>query len=167
MEEVISVNEDNMTVSARDLHEKVGSTERFSAWFERQLQYGFRENIDYVGCKTFNTLAHQELQDYNCSVEMAKEICIIQKNDKARAVRKYLIALEDAWNTPEQIMARALRIADQTINSLHYKITIMEPKADYYDQLCAKGTCSNIRDTAKEFGIGQKQLVTWLIENNY
>lgn len=63
MNELLKVNEDSQTVSARDLYEAVGSTERFSTWFERQLQYGFKENEDYTGCKTFNTQAHQELQD--------------------------------------------------------------------------------------------------------
>lgn len=38
--------------------------ERFSSWFERMLQYGFTENIDYQGCKLFNALANQELTDY-------------------------------------------------------------------------------------------------------
>ena len=118
MNEFIAVNFDTQTVSARELHKQVGSTERFSAWFERQLQYGFVENEDYTGCKKFNALAKQELQDYELSVDMAKEICMVQKNENARKVRQYLIELEKAWNTPEQVMARALKIAGKTIDSL-------------------------------------------------
>lgn len=86
MNELITVNFDTQTVSARELHKQVGSTERFSAWFERQLQFGFTENEDYTGCKKFNTLAKQELQDYDLSVDMAKQICMVQKNERARAV---------------------------------------------------------------------------------
>ena len=65
MKELINVNYDTQTVSARELHEKLGATERFSSWFERYAQYGFVENEDYFGCKEFNTLARQELQNYN------------------------------------------------------------------------------------------------------
>lgn len=60
MNEVITVDFDNQTVSERELHKSVGSTERFSYWFERQLQYGFVEGEDYSGCKVFNTLAKQD-----------------------------------------------------------------------------------------------------------
>ena len=91
MNELILVNVDNQTVSARELHKKVGSTERFSSWFERQLQFGFVENEDYTGCKKFNTLANQELQDYELSVDMAKHICMVQRTEKAKEVRQYLI----------------------------------------------------------------------------
>lgn len=128
MDGIIKVNYDSEqpTVSARELHKEVGSTERFSMWFKRQLQFGFVENEDYVGCKKFNTLAKQELQDYDLSVDMAKQICMVQKNERARAVRQYLIDLEKAWNTPEQVMARSLKMADQTINKLKTEVKQQE-----------------------------------------
>lgn len=64
MNELIKVTYDGEepTVSARELHNGLEVSERFQSWFNRQLQYGFQENIDYVGCKEFNTLAKQELQ---------------------------------------------------------------------------------------------------------
>lgn len=67
----------------------LGVTERFSAWFNRQLQYGFQENVDYVGCKEFNTLAKQELQDYQISVDMAKQICMIQHSPESSRLQSY------------------------------------------------------------------------------
>lgn len=103
------------TVSARALHTGLGISERFQSWFNRQLQYGFTENADYVGCKEFNTLAKQELQDYMISVDMAKQICMLQRSEKGRLYRQYFIDLEKAWNTPEQIMARALKVADKRV----------------------------------------------------
>lgn len=75
MNEIINVNFENETVSARELHKSVGSTERFSNWFDRQLQYGFEEGADYLGCKTYNTLAKQELQDFELSIDAAIQIC--------------------------------------------------------------------------------------------
>lgn len=83
---------------------------------------------------------------------------------------KYIDAfnkMEKEFNSPEKVLARGIAIAQDMLANMKVQIGILEPKADYYDQLCDKGNCSNIRDTAKEFGIGQKQLVTWLMDNNY
>lgn len=179
MNELITVNLDTQTVSARELHKQVGSTERFSAWFERQLQYGFVENEDYTGCKKFNTLAKQELQDYELSVDMAKEICMVQKNENARKVRQYLIELEKAWNTPEQIMARALKMADKTIEqlktdnkALEQKIEQDKPKTIFADAVSTSHTSILIGDLAKLIcqngvQIGQKRLFEWMRQNNF
>ena len=93
MNDLITVNFDTQTVSARELHKQVGSTERFANWFARQLQFGFEENTDYTGRKVFNTIAKQELQDYELSVDMAKQICMVQKNENAKKIRQYLIDL--------------------------------------------------------------------------
>ncbi len=179
MNEIIKVNLDTQTVSARELHKQVGSTERFSAWFERQLQYGFVENEDYTGCKKFNALAKQELQDYELSVDMAKEICMVQKNENARKVRQYLIELEKAWNTPEQIMARALKMADKTIEqlktdnkALEQKIEQDKPKTIFADAVSTSHTSILIGDLAKLIcqngvQIGQKRLFEWMRQNNF
>lgn len=179
MNELIKVNFDTQTVSARELHKQVGSTERFSAWFERQLQYGFVENEDYTGCKKFNTLAKQELQDYELSVDMAKEICMVQKNENARKVRQYLIELEKAWNAPEQIMARALKMADKTIEqlktdnkALEQKIEQDKPKTIFADAVSTSHTSILIGDLAKLIcqngvQIGQKRLFEWMRQNNF
>jgi anti-repressor protein len=177
--ELIKVDFDTQMVSARDLYESVGSTERFSNWFNRQLQFGFVENEDYVGRKTFNTLARQELQDYQLTLDMAKQICMVQKNEKARAIRQYLIDLEKAWNTPEQVMARALKIANQTIDSLHEKVAElqqdnerMKPKEIFADAVETSRTSILIGDLAKlicqnGYSIGQNRLFEWLRANGY
>lgn len=179
MNEVIAVNFDTQTVSARELHKQVGSTERFSSWFDRQLQFGFVENEDYTGCKTFNTLAKQELQDYELSVDMAKQICMVQKNENARKVRQYLIDLEKAWNTPEQVMARALKIADKQIEELKHSNHLLEqkieadrPKAIFADAVSTSHTSILVGDLAKLIcqngvQIGQKRLFEWLRQNNF
>lgn len=70
------------TVSARELYTFLEITERFSSWIERQFQYGFEENTDYLGCKVFNTLARQELQEYFLTLDCAKEISMLQKSEK-------------------------------------------------------------------------------------
>lgn len=96
MNELIKITETEgkRTVSARELHEKLGVTERFNSWFSRMLKFGFEENKDYIGCKEFNTLAKQELQNYYISLDMAKEICMIQRSEIGRTFRQYFIECE-------------------------------------------------------------------------
>lgn len=116
MNEIINVNLDTETVSARDLYEAVGNgTERFSKWFERQLQFGFVDGEDYKSGVYQKVRSNQyggekEVDDYNLSIDMTKQICMVQKTEKAKEIRQYLITLEKAWNTPEQVMARALKM---------------------------------------------------------
>lgn len=185
MNELIKVNLDTQTVSARELHKQVGSTERFSAWFERQLQYGFVENEDYTTVKVLTEVQNnggvqqRQLTDHNLSVDMAKEICMVQKNENARKVRQYLIELEKAWNTPEQIMARALKMADKTIEqlktdnkALEQKIERDKPKTIFADAVSTSHTSILIGDLAKLIcqngvQIGQKRLFEWMRQNNF
>lgn len=97
MKELIKINTNEngeQLVSARELHEFLEVTERFSAWFDRYVQYNFEEYIDYVGCKVFNTLAKQELQDYAITIDMAKELSMLQRNKKGKEARKYFINVE-------------------------------------------------------------------------
>lgn len=98
MKELIKITkneEGQQLVGARELYEFLEVTERFSNWFNRQLQYGFVENEDFTGCKVFNTLAKQELQDYAITIDMAKEISMIQRTEKGKQARKYFIKCEE------------------------------------------------------------------------
>nr|DAW68077.1 MAG TPA: KilAC domain protein [Caudoviricetes sp.] len=181
MNEILKVNYDNEqpTVSARELHNGLEVSERFQSWFNRQLQYGFEENSDYVGCKEFNTLAKQELQDYQISIDMAKQICMLQRSDKGRQYRQYFLDLEKAWNTPEQVMARALKLADKEIDRLKAdnKVLLedtarMKPKEIFADAVAASSTTILIGELAKllrqnGIDIGQNRLFSWLRENGY
>lgn len=60
----------------------LGVSERYASWFNRMVKYGFQEGIDFTGCKAFNALANQELQDHAMSIGMAKEISMLQRNEK-------------------------------------------------------------------------------------
>jgi len=81
-------------VSARELYGFLQATERFSNWFERQLQYGFIEGIDYVGCEEFNTLANQTLINFALTLDCAKEIAMVQRTEKGKEARQYFIQCE-------------------------------------------------------------------------
>lgn len=182
MNELITVNFDTQTVSARDLYAELEVTDRFSRWFERMTAYGFTENEDFTSVKSstvVNNGAERELQDYDLSVDMAKHICMVQRTEKAKEVRQYLIDLEKAWNTPEQVMARALKLADRTIDKLKSDNKVLEqkieqdkPKVIFSDAVSTSHTSILVGDLAKLIcqngvQIGQKRLFEWLRQNGY
>lgn len=169
MNELVKVDFDTQTVSARELHGKLNIEKRFSAWFETNSK-GFVEGEDFTSVLSgtvVNNGAQRELQDYAVSVDMAKHICLMSRTEAGKRCRQYLIDLEKAWNMPEQVMARALKLADQTIDSLKTQVIEMKPKADYFDALIDKKLNTNIRDTAKELGVGERAFVSFLISNRF
>lgn len=170
------------TVSARELHSGLGIEKRFSAWFETNSQ-GFLENEDYNGVY-LEVRGNQyggirSLQDYQLSVDMAKHICLMSRTEKGKQCRQYLIELEKAWNTPEQVMARALQIADKQIDKLKSQNTLlledverMRPKEIFADSVTASKNSILVRDLAKIIKqngveIGEKRLYEWFRANGY
>lgn len=168
MNELVKVNFDTQTVSARELHEQLHIKTAFKDWFPRMCEYGFEEGKDF--CSKLSETSEKggrPSKDADISVDMAKQICMIQRTPEGKAVRQYLIDLEKAWNTPEQVMARALKLADQAIDSLKTQVIEMKPKADYFNALVDKKLNTNIRDTAKELGVGERVFVSFLISNRF
>lgn len=175
MNEIIKVNFENETVSARDLYESVNNRkERFSKWFDRQLQYGFVEGEDYSNPfqkvrvqKEGNRNVEREIEDYDLSIDMAKQICMVQKTDKAKKVRQYLIKLEKAWNSPEAVMARALQMANTTIENLKITIEEQRPLVDFANKVSDSSNLIDMGKMAKllkdeHINIGRNRLFEWL-----
>lgn len=126
MNELIKVTYDNdrPVVSARELHDFLGVKTAYKDWFPRMCEYGFTEGQD------FNPLKNEQVQieggravtrhilDAALTIDMAKEICMIQRSEKGKQARQYFIQLEKDWNSPEKVMARALDIAHRELNTL-------------------------------------------------
>ena len=92
----IKINEESGTVSARELHEALGVESNFTTWFNRMLEYGFDEN-EYEKCfpkMESGTNGGQNMVDYNISIDMAKEICMIQRSEIGTKIRRYFISIE-------------------------------------------------------------------------
>lgn len=182
MNGLITVNFDTQTVSARDLHEKLNIGTKFATWFPRMTEYGFVEGIDYKTCyPNLGSENHggQNMVDYDITVDMAKQICMIQRTPEGKAVRQYLIDLEKAWNTPELVMARGLKAAqamieakDVIIEEQKQIITEQKPKVIFADAVATSHTSILIGDLAKLIKqngveIGQKRLFNWMREKGY
>ena len=134
--ELLKANYDGerITFSARELHEFLEITERFSSWFERMKQYGFEEGTDFTGVKKLtpvNNGAKIELQDYQIIIGMAKEIAMIQRNAKGKQARQYFLEIERRWNSPEHIMSRALQISEKRNKILEQEKQELLPLAEY------------------------------------
>lgn len=176
---------DEPMVSARDLYKALEIEKRFSAWFETNSQ-GFVQGEDYSNPylevrvrKEGNRDVQREIEDYDLSVDMAKHICLMSRTDKGKQCRQYLIDLERAWNTPEQVMARALKLADRTIEKLTSEKRAliienerMKPKEVFADAVSISKQAILIGDLAKLIcqnghPIGQKRLFQWMRSNGY
>lgn len=151
------------TVSCRELYKFLEVTERYSNWFKRMLQYGFVENVDYLGCKVFNTQAKQELQEHILKISMAKEIAMLQRNDKGKQIRQYFIEVEKKYNDPLYQMARSLQYANSIIQQNKIEINKLElenkeqkeiiieqkPKVEYYDKVTNSKKGISMSEVAK------------------
>ena len=176
MNELIKINyeTEQPTVSARELHKALAIEKRFSAWFETNSQ-GFVEGEDFTSVLTgtvVNNGAHRELQDYKLSVDMAKHICLMSRTEKGKQCRQYLIDIEKAWNTPELVMARGLKAAQQMIADQSKIIERMKPKEIFADAVATSHTSILIGQLAKLIcqnghEIGQQRLFRWMRDNGY
>ena len=169
MNELLKINttdSERITVSARDLHEALEVKTQFKDWFPRMCEYGFEDGKDFCS-KMSKSTGGRPSQDAQITVDMAKEIAMLQRTEKGKEVRKYFIQIEKEWNSPERVMARALTIANKTIETLKIENSEMKPKADYFDNLVERNLLTNFRDTAKELGLRQTDLINNLIEDGY
>ena len=110
MEDLIEVSfaEEYPTVSARDLYVGLGIKTDFRHWFPRMCSYGFTEGIDYkrLWQKRPTKGGIQTVSEYRISIDMAKHICMMQRDEKGMLYRQYFLELEKAWQSPEKVMAR-------------------------------------------------------------
>ena len=173
MNELITVNYDNNrpTVLGRDLHELLEVKTAYKDWFPRMVEYGFTEGTDFCSFLSEST-GGRPSQDHQLTIEMAKELCMLQRTEKGKQARQYFIELEKAWNSPEKIMARALQIANQEIKSLRLtnavqqqQIAELNPKATYYDLVLQCSDLVSATVIAKDYGKSAKWLNKILADN--
>lgn len=171
-EQLIPVNVDSpdrITVSARDLHAALETETPYRLWFPRMCEYGFEEERDF---RTFlcESSGGRPAQDAEITIEMAKEICMLQRSEKGKQARQYFIQLEKAWNSPEKVIARALQIANVQIKDLQAKIEADAPAVRLANAITGCDTNILVRDMAKllkQSGVdtGEKRFY-WTLRND-
>ena len=181
MNELIKIqvnNNQEQIVSGRVLHMFLGVETPYMKWFERMLQYGFDENRDFW-TKMSESTGGRPSTDHIMKLDMEKELCMLARNEKGKQARHYFLEVEREWNSPEKVMARALVIANNRIETLTLENTMQKkeiaearPKVVFADAVSASDNTILIGDMAKLIKqnghpIGQKRLFQWLRDNGY
>jgi anti-repressor protein len=177
MNDLITVNyddnSDRPTIMARDLYEFLGVGTPYHIWFPRMCEYGFTENIDYISFEQncSKPQGGRPSTNHQLTIDMAKELCMLQRTEKGKQARLYFIELEKQWNNPETVMARALKIANNTIQQKNKELEIknqligeLKPKADYTDNILQNPGLVNINQIAKDYGVSARTMNKMLAE---
>ncbi len=174
MNELIKVSYENSkqpTVSGRELWEALEIKSKYADWFKNMCGYGFNENEDYVAFSK-NLENGGRTIDHQLTIPMAKELCMIQRSEKGKQFRQYFIEIENKWNTPEAVMARALQFANQklddiknqnvqlseTIEIQKLRIAEYEPKVQYVDTILSSKDTVTATQIAADYGISGAML---------
>lgn len=168
----IQVNENQeQTISGRELHMFLGIETKYNDWFQRMLQYGFEDGQDFNLLKKEQVQiegkreVRREIADHIMKLDMAKELCMLTRNEKGKQARTYFIEVERDWNSPEKVMARALLIANKQIDTLKLENTVQrqvisefKPIKEYVDTILSSEDTVTITQIAADYGLSAKAL---------
>lgn len=166
MKELIKVKTqgDTQVVSARELHEKLGLTTRFSKWVDQNFT-DFIEEVDFTSVTkvtVVNNGAKRELQDYAITISMAKELCMMSHTELGKEYRKYFLELERKWNDPKEVVKRGYAILQNENKQLKIENEVLKPKAERYDRYLSNKGLITITEIAKEYGMSGRKLNKFL-----
>ena len=169
----VAVHSGQQMINARDLYETLGVGRDFSNWIKDRIEkYGFEEGRDYHLAKSGEVVSRPQgggsaRNLYLLTISTAKEIAMVENNEKGREIRLYLIKVEEAWNTPAMVMARALQIAQQEIDSQKNLLAEYKPKVDFFDAVASSKDALQMRDVAGVLNIpcwGRNKIFAFLRE---
>ena len=171
----VEVNENQeQTVSGRELHSFLGVGTEYAKWFSRMCEYGFEENKDFIVIvkNDENSKGGRPSTDHIMKLNMAKELCMLARNEKGKLARQYFLEVEREWNSPEKVMARALKIAEGQISNLKIENTALtlentmqkqmiaefKPVKEYVDTILASTDTVATTQIAADYGMSAKTL---------
>lgn len=170
------------TVNARELHSFVQSKQEFANWIKARIdKFGFIEGQDYLVDKFVNNpLGGRPTLDYYLTIDMAKELAMVENNDKGREVRRYFIECErrahqlpapmtamDALEDPEMVRGLLLNYATKVIE-LRKKVAEQAPKVEALDLIATESAGSMcITNAAKDLQVQPKRFFAWLQEHQW
>lgn len=161
-------------ISARELHEKLEIETRFNDWFPRICEYGFLEGTDFYSNMSKTLTGGRPQTDYQITIEMAKQICMLQRTEKGRQYREYFIKLEKAWNSPEAVMARALQVANRTLEETKKQVELqkieieeLKPDAESWRAFAESDGSFSATNVARCLGISRDDVLNFLQLRGY
>lgn len=170
----VEVNENQeQVISGRELHMFLNIGTEYAKWFSRMCEYGFEENRDFkvIVKNDENSKGGRPSTDHIMKLDMAKELCMLARNEKGKQARHYFLEVERDWNSPEKVMARALNIANNTINNLKLEnsmqkqmIAEFKPVKEYVDTILSSTDTVTVTQIAADYGLSAKALNKILFE---
>lgn len=184
LENLIKIEERNgeQLVSGRDLHEFLEVKTKFKDWFPRMCEYGFIENKDYIAVAQKRATAQGNettYTDYLMKISMAKELSMLQRNERGKQAREYFIKCEEAWNSEDMVLARALQIQNKKILGYKEHIEVLEnkikedaPRVSFAETIEKASDCILVREFSKIIAnegihLGEKSLYKWFREKGF
>lgn len=168
-QETIGEEEVN-AVNARDLHEFLEVGKDFSTWIKNRIkQYDFIEGIDFVCSPVLGNKGRggHNAKEYIIAIDMAKELSMVERNDKGKEARKYFIEMEKKakklqqaipdFNNPAEA-ARAWALEYEEKQLAYKKIEEDKPKVEYYDKVLDSTSTFTTTQIAKEAEMTAQQL---------
>ena len=160
-------------VSAWELYEQLQVNTRFNDWFKRMVEYGFIENQDFALVTQKRVTNNPKnpytvFNDYAITIEMAKEICMIQRTPIGKQCRNYFIECERKLKetggfaipqTYSQALALAAQQAEQIerqqkqLAAQNQQLTEQKPKVEFYDAAMSSKDTKSLQVVAKTIGI--------------
>lgn len=170
---LIPINESNgrRAVNARDLHIFLGNKRQFSDWIKQRIsQYGFVENQDFEVFHNFvkNPNGGRPQDEYAISIDMAKELSMVENNERGRQARRYFIECENIatnptpFNLPKDFPSALRELADTVEKNQQLalenkqkddQIKKLKPKADFADAAFKADGLVDIGQAAKILGL--------------
>lgn len=162
-------NPERPTVSGRELHDFLNIETPYAKWFNRMTEYGFTEGEDYA--EVLDKIVQNPKEggrpatDHQLTIPMAKELCMIQRNERGKQARQYFLAIEAQWNSPEAVMRRAVLIAQKQNDQLKAvnkqllaENSDLKPDAEYARAVCIGDNCRTATSIAKDYGMSGEKL---------
>ena len=159
----LTENDGVQAVMGRDLHEFLEVKTPYDKWMPRMIEYGFSAGQDF-STKMSESTGGRPSQDHIVSLDMAKEISMIQRTDKGKQARQYFIECERKAKLAPAELTRLelLQIAMESEKerlALEAKVTELEPKADHYNRFMdAEGTYT-WDEVVRIIGVGKNKML--------
>ncbi len=183
MNELIKVNLEEInnqqvkTVNARELHKFLKSKQQFADWIKKRIkQYDFIEGVDFVCFHKKMKANNAILTEYYLSLDMAKELSMVERNERGKEARQYFIECEKiaqqsidpmkALNDPAAMRGLLLTYSEKVL-VLEEEVKEQAPKVAVHDRIANADGLTCITDTAKSLQIRPKELFTYLSANHW
>lgn len=148
---------DEIRISGRQLHMALDVTTRYNDWFPRMCEYGFSEGKDfYSKMSKTSEVGGRPSTDHLMTLSMAKEIAMLQRTERGKEVRCYFIQIEEDWNTPEKVVARALVYSNKMLSdaraqlsAAQHQLTLDAPKVRFAESVAGSDGSILVRELAK------------------